>query len=108
MQYIKLADMFGLVVVSGALLYGVVVWSPDALTLGGLTAFVYGCMVLCPGLGGRTGAILLIPLMALFSLVLAVQSGEFVVSIVVSAGSARAGMLMWADSRRTYTHKLSA
>lgn len=101
MMYVKLADMAGLTAVSAAALYGAVVWSPYALVLGGFTAFAYGCMVLFPGLGGRVGAFLVIPLMALFSFVFALQSGELLASGVVAVGAGRVGMLMWADSGRT-------
>ena len=88
-------DRIGFVLVAGAVLYGAYEWSPYSLVLGGLTVLAYGCMVVPTGLGGRAGAAVLIPLMALFSLVYAMESDMIILSCVVAAGSVRSGMMLY-------------
>ena len=106
MSYVRLADIIGCMVVSSIVLYGAIIWSTNLLVLGGFTAFVYGCMVFSPGLGGRMGALCITPFLALFTFVVMVLSADLLLSGVLAAGAVRAGMLVWADAGRTRTHPL--
>ena len=96
----KFVDASVLAAVSAATLYGAALSSANALVFGGLVVVVYACAIFSPGLGGRAGAAILLPLMALFVVVFAVHTGEPLVSAVVAGGAARAGMLVLAGARR--------
>ena len=100
MTVAKAVDASMLAAVSVATIYGAALSSANALVFGGLVVAVYACAVFAPGLGGRMGAAILLPLMALFTVVFAAHTGDLLVSVVLAGGAARAGMLVLADARR--------
>ena len=100
MTVVKFADASMLAAVSIAMIYGATLSSANALVFGGLVVVIYACAVFAPGLGGRVGAAILLPLMALFTVVFATHTGDLLVSIVLAGGATRAGMLVLACARR--------
>ena len=100
MKYFKLIDVCGLAIVSVATVYGAVVSSADALVLGGLTVLVYASMLFAPGFGGRLGAVIIIPLMILFTLLFVMHVGDVLAYGIVIAGTIRASVLLWLSVRK--------
>ena len=104
----KLFDMAGLAVATAAVLYGAVAFTEGALVLGGFTLFVYACALFAPGMGGRAGAAIIIPLMGLFTIAFAALAGDVWSSMLVAAASARAGVLVAGRARMPPPKPISA
>lgn len=93
-------DIVGLAIVLATTIYAAVTYTEGALILGGFTALVYTCVLFAPGMGGRLGAAVIIPLMGLFIISFAVLTGDMWLSIIMAAASTRAGMLVLGEIYR--------
>lgn len=94
MMYTKPFDVAGLAATAVAVLYSAMFSTEGALMLGGFTLFVYTCVLFAPGMGGRIGAAIIIPLMGLFTISFAALTENIWCIVVVAAASVRAGMLL--------------
>jgi hypothetical protein len=99
-------DVVGLAAISVATIHAAVLNNEGALLFGGFTILVYTCMLFFPGMGGRLGAIAIIPLMGLFTIAFVMLVGEVWSSIVMVIVSSRAGMLLLQDMRQPSTPML--
>ena len=85
----RFADALGVGAVAVAAAYG----APEPWSIGGFVAFVYFCAAFWGGAWGRRGAAIATPIMGLFALAALVVDPPL--GLAVSAGAARAGLLLF-------------
>ena len=100
MNRVRVADAFGLAIVSGAAIYGAVLTSGDAILLAGLTVLFYAGVVLFPGFGAKIWIVIFVPIMVLSTMLFTIHVMEWWLSAIVAAGTVRTVMLMVANTRR--------